>query len=127
LTDILGSKKSVVVMDDSEVVRLAVAGALEDSGYAVRGAADLRELEAALAAGAPDLLVLDVQMPEMFGDDVALVLRQVRSMRVPIILFSGIEEAALAERGRESGADAWVTKGAGVEGLLEKVALLAGR
>jgi CheY-like chemotaxis protein len=113
--------KSVLVMDDSEVVRMAVAAVLEDSGYDVRAVANLAELEAALAASAPDLVILDVQMPEMFGDDVAQVLRRVRNYDLPIVLFADIEDAALAQRGREAGADSWVTKRAGVVALLAKV------
>jgi DNA-binding response OmpR family regulator len=113
--------KSVLVMDDSEVVRMAVAAVLEDSGYAVRGVASLSELETALAAGVPDLLVLDVQMPEMFGDDIAQVLRNVRNFDVAIVLFSDIDDVALAQRGREAGVDSWVTKRAGVGALLAKV------
>jgi DNA-binding response OmpR family regulator len=113
--------KSVLVMDDSEVVRMAVAAVLEDNGYAVRAVANLAELEAALAAGAPDLVVLDVQMPEMYGDDVAQVLRHVRNFDLPIVLFSDIDDAALEQRAREAGVDCWVAKRAGVGELLAKV------
>jgi CheY-like chemotaxis protein len=112
---------SVLVMDDSEVVRMTVTAVLEDSGYEVRAVGSLAELEVALAAGAPDLLVLDVQMPEMFGDDVAQVLRKVRNFDIPIVLFSDIDDAALAQRGREAGVDSWVAKRDGVGALLAKV------
>jgi DNA-binding response OmpR family regulator len=118
--------KSVLVMDDSEIVRMAVAAALDERGFGVRAAANLAELESALAAAAPDLFVLDVQMPEMFGDDVAQVLRHVRSLNVPVILFSDIDEAALEERARFAEVEAWVTKQAGLDALVAKVAELVG-
>ena len=111
----------VVVMDDSEVVLHALKAFLEANGYAVRAAANLTELETVLALGKPDLFVLDVQMPEMFGDDVAQVLRDVRNMKKPVILFSDIEESALAARGQEAGVAAYVTKRAGMGALLAKI------
>lgn len=117
-------KRTIVVMDDSSIVLDATRAVLEANGYAVRAASNLAELETALTAVRPDLLVLDVQMPEMFGDDVAQVLRHVRSLAVPIVLFSDIDEKALADRAREAGVDGCVTKRAGMPALLAKVAQL---
>jgi DNA-binding response OmpR family regulator len=111
----------IIVMDDSEVVLHAAKAFLATKGYEVRVAANLAELEAAIAAGRPDLFVLDVQMPEMFGDDVAQVLREVRSMKVPVILFSDIDPSALDERGREAGVAACVTKRSGMGALVTQI------
>ena len=63
----------------------------------------MRELEHQLLGCRPDLFVLDVQMPEMFGGDVAQVLRDVRAHTAPIVLYSGVETSALAEHAREAG------------------------
>ena len=123
----MGVKGKILVMDDSQVVLRAMEAVLRAVGYDVKAAANLSELEAALDVARPDLFVLDVQMPEMFGDDVAQVLRHVRSMSVPIILFSDIDEKALAERGRDAGADAYVTKRAGLPALLARVEELTSR
>jgi DNA-binding response OmpR family regulator len=117
---------SILVMDDSEIVRMALTAMLEAQGYRVRAAANLSELEAALVEP-PDLFVLDVQMPEMFGDDLAQVLRHVRSMKVPIVLFSDIDDEALAERGRNAGAEAWVAKRAGMDALVAQLVRLGVR
>jgi DNA-binding response OmpR family regulator len=114
----------IVVMDDSEVVLHALRAFLQSRGYAVRPAANLTELEEALGKGRPDLFVLDVHMPEMFGDDVAQVLREVRSMNVPVILFSDIDEAALQQRRREAGVAACVTKRDGMGALLSQIEVL---
>src|SRR5690349_4662692 len=106
--------RRVIVMDDSEVVLHAVKSYLLGKGYDVSAAANLAELEAAIKQGRPNVFVLDVQMPEIFGDDVAQVLREVRSMNVPVILFSDIDEVALARRGRAAGVATCVTKREGM-------------
>jgi CheY-like chemotaxis protein len=121
------TSKRVVVMDDSPVVLLAVRACLDEAGYTTAAAANLAELEVAILDGPPDLFVLDVQMPEMYGDDVAQVLLHVRSLKVPMVLFSDIDDDLLAERGREAGVTAWVSKREGLEALLSKVESLVGK
>jgi DNA-binding response OmpR family regulator len=118
--------KKVLVMDDSELVLDTVKEVLEGSGFAVVTAKDLSQLEERCASGAPDLFVLDVQMPEMFGDDVGQVLRDVRKMKVPIVLFSSMDEARLAERARDGGLDGCVSKSAGLGALVSCVESLLG-
>lgn len=121
------SRGTIVLMDDSEIVLVAAEAILRDRGFEVRGASNLEQLERAIRDVQPSLVVLDVQMPEMFGDDVAQVLRDVRQMSVPIVLFSDLEEPALAERGREAGVQACVPKREGLSGLVEHVERLLRR
>src|SRR5205807_10183832 len=83
--------KMIVVMDDSTLVLDMLRDALEAHGFEVRTAATLKELEQQLVGLRPDLFILDVQMPEMFGDDVAQVLRDVRAHRPPILLHSIVD------------------------------------
>ncbi|HTQ46752.1 MAG TPA: response regulator [Polyangiaceae bacterium] len=118
--------KKVLVMDDSELVLDTVKEALETSGFSVVTAKDLTQLEERCSRGVPDLFVLDVQMPEMFGDDVGQVLRDVRKMKVPIVLFSSMDESTLAERVRDGGLDGCVSKSAGLGALVTCVESLLG-
>ena len=112
--------KTIVVMDDSALVLDAVRMVLEANGFRVRTAATLDELEARIGESAPDLFILDVQMPEMFGEDVAQVLRDVRDFQVPILLYSSVEESALAERARDAGV-MHIPKQAGTDALVARV------
>jgi DNA-binding response OmpR family regulator len=120
------ARKRVLVMDDSQLVLDTVSEVLEQSGFVVMTAENLSQLEQRCAGGPPDLFVLDVQMPEMFGDDVGQVLRDVRNMKVPIVLFSSMDEASLAERARDVGLDAYVSKSAGLGALVKCVESLLG-
>ncbi len=116
--------KTILVMDDSPIVLDTVEAYLAAAGYAVLKAASLAELERHLAEQRPNLFVLDVQMPEVFGDDVGRVLRDVRAFGVPIVLFSGLDEAQLAERAERAELAGYVTKAAGLTKLLETVGRL---
>src|SRR4051812_37560352 len=107
-------------MDDSALILEVVTAALESSGIDARVASNLDELERVRGEGEPDLYVLDVQMPEAFGDDVGQVLRNVRESKAPIVLFSSLDEDALASRAREGGFE-YVSKSAGVGALVARI------
>jgi DNA-binding response OmpR family regulator len=115
------SAHRVILIDDSPLVREMIGGALRDAGIDARVAADLSELDRLIAEGRPDLVLVDVQMPEAFGDDVAMVLRDVRGLGAPIYLFSAIAEAELAERAAAIGIEGYISKRIGVDRIVERV------
>ena len=89
----------VLVVDDDAGVREFVRGNLELEGYTVREAASAAEGLTALEQEPPDLILLDVMMPEVDGWE---MLRQVQERfgvgAIPVIVFSGqVEERAVDE------------------------------
>jgi excisionase family DNA binding protein len=89
----------VLVVDDDPSVRQVVRANLEAEGYAVREAGSADEGLAALEEEPPDLLLLDVMMPEVDGWE---MLRRVQERfgvgAVPVLVFSGtVEERAVAD------------------------------
>jgi excisionase family DNA binding protein len=89
----------VLVVDDDDGVRSVVRANLELEGYAVREAASANEGLAALEEDPPDLILLDVMMPEVDGWE---MLRQIQERfgagAVPVIVFSGqLEEQAVSQ------------------------------
>jgi DNA-binding response OmpR family regulator len=116
--------KTVLILDDSALVRETVRTVLEASGFAVRTAATLDELEAKRADRAVDLYVLDVQMPEAFGDEVGEVLKEVQDVGVPVLLFSSLDDDLLARRASQAGLAGYVSKSAGVPALLARIRAL---
>jgi DNA-binding response OmpR family regulator len=115
------ARKKVLVFDDSPFVLTVTQLALEREGFFVATAADLVAFEKARATLSPDLILVDVQMPEAFGDDVASTLRGARGVRVPILLVSNMEEQELARRAAEAAADGWVSKREGLPELVRRV------
>jgi DNA-binding NarL/FixJ family response regulator len=65
-------------------------------------------------------------VPEAFGDDVGLVLRDVQQVGVPILLFSSLDEKLLARRASEAGLTGYVSKSAGLPALIARVGALLG-
>jgi DNA-binding response OmpR family regulator len=116
--------KTIIVMDDSPLVLEAVEMSLRSAGFAVHTAATLEELEERRASYKADLFVLDVEMPEAFGDDVGQLLREVRNVGVPILLFSNVDEHVLAKRARDAGLSGYVPKAAGLPALVSRVGAL---
>jgi DNA-binding response OmpR family regulator len=116
-----GAPKRIVLIDDSPLILEMVGGALSDAGFEALCARDLAELEGRLAGSSLDLVLVDVQMPEAYGDDVAAVLRAVRGIRAPIYLLSSLDDAELARRATEGEIDGFIPKRLGVEAIVARV------
>jgi excisionase family DNA binding protein len=109
----------VLIVDDDPLLRRAVRASLEAEGYSVREAGNAEEGLAATDDGAPDLILLDVMMPEVDGWE---LLRRVQEKHgvgtIPVIMFSGrIEEGA--QEAATRGAQGFVGKPFDPESLIE--------
>lgn len=113
--------KRILVLDDSPLALELAQTALQREGYEVVTALDLTDFEARRAEAPPDLILVDVQMPEAFGDDVAMTLRGARGVHTPIVLLSSLEDSELARRAAEAEADGWISKRAGIGELVRRV------
>jgi excisionase family DNA binding protein len=110
----------VLVVDDDEQVREVVRVNLELEGYTVREAANAEEGLGAVEDEAPDLILLDVMMPQVDGWE---MLRRVQERHgigsIPVVMFSGQLESTGAEA-MERGADAFVGKPFDLRALIEQ-------
>lgn len=118
--------KRILLMDDSPIFLEVTRAALEAEGYSVVAASNLAELEQARSQGSLDLVLMDVQMPEVFGDDVALTLRHSYGIEVPIYLLSSLDDADLAERVRWAQVEGFISKNRGLGALLGEVRRILG-
>ena len=112
----------VLVIDDSQVLVELTVSALRSAGYEAAGATDLASLDRQLSTGPFDLILVDVKMPEMFGDDVVEFLKQQRGITARLLLYSDIDEEELRRKVASSGADGAISKSTGLEGVLAAVA-----
>jgi CheY-like chemotaxis protein len=115
------SGRRLLLVDDSATVRAAMTARLMDRGYPVRTARSLSETAQILAEFDPEIVVTDVRMPEVEGDELCRRIKAQMMRVVPVILYSGLPELELAERARLSNADAYVCKIRGVDGLIERM------
>ena len=116
------SKKSILVIEDTKSVRQIVAAMLLEEGYEVITAIDGRDgLEMAKREN-PDLIVLDVMLPEMDGYEVCCRLKFDEDYEhIPIILLTARRKAADREKAAQTSADAYMTKPFEREDLLNEV------
>ena len=99
---------SLLFIEDDDQIRLALRLALEDEGYEVREAATGREGLRMFEDDEPDLVLLDLRLPDISGFEVC---RQLRANSiVPIIIVTAQTDTYDMVAGLEAGADDYVTK-----------------
>src|SRR6185503_655760 len=100
----------------------------EAVGYRVSCASDLAELARVRDEAPTDLalVLMDVQMPEVFGDDVALTLRHSYGISVPIYLLSSLEDGDLADRVKWAEIDGFISKNRGTDAVVQEVQRIVG-
>jgi two-component system OmpR family response regulator len=99
---------SILVVDDDPHIREIVCFALGKAGMAARAAEDGAAALKLAGEAAPDIIVLDINMPEMDGLELCRTLR--RDSEVPILFLSSRDDEIDRVLGLELGADDYVTK-----------------
>jgi two-component system, OmpR family, response regulator len=123
VSDANSPKPLVLAVDDEEHITELVALALGYNGFDVERAATGREALAAVEKRRPDLIVLDVMLPDLDGFEVARRLRQHEGAgtRVPVIFLTARDATADKVEGLRLGVDDYVTKPFSIEELIERV------
>lgn len=118
--------KTILIVDDSSSLRTVVRIALTRSGYEVLEAADgMQALKALDSAPKVNLIVSDVNMPNM--DGIAFVSRVKQHPRhkfIPVVMLTTEAEKEKMEQGRQAGAKAWIVKPFNPPQLLDAVSKL---
>jgi DNA-binding response OmpR family regulator len=117
--------RRVLLIDDDPVTRELVSGMLERVGLRVREAGDGRAGLREMYARAPDLVILDVEMPELDGWQTLERIREVSD--VPVLMLTAREAELERVRGLRGGADDYVVKPFGHQELLARVQALLRR
>lgn len=106
----MASQRSLcaLVVDDEPMIRQAVAALLESEGYRVLQAESGRQALGLFAAGGVSLVVLDLMLPDLSGEDVCRAIR--RNSRVPVIMLTAKAEEADLLDGLAIGADDYIVK-----------------
>jgi len=104
------AKKILAVDDERHIVRLVQIN-LQKEGYDVTTASNGREALEKVAENKPDLIVMDVMMPEMDGFEALKRLKEnPETAEVPVIMLTAKAQDADVFRGWQSGADLYLTK-----------------
>ena len=112
----------ILVVDDSETVRKLLTLTLKMKGYQTVTAGDGMEALERLAVGSVDLVITDLNMPEMDGYElVSTIRRQGPNKDIPVIMLSTEGEEEDRRRGLDAGVDLYLTKPASPQQLLSSV------
>ncbi|MBO0810971.1 MAG: response regulator transcription factor [Microlunatus sp.] len=101
-------QRNILLIEDDARVRRALRLALEDEGYRVAEASDGADGLSRLYSCPPDVVLLDLMLPDMDGFGVCRDMR--RQSRVPIIIVTARTDSHDVVAGLEAGADDYVTK-----------------
>ena len=119
------SQQTVLLVEDEEVVREVLEEALGEIGHRVLSARDgldglrvFSEHQAEI-----DLVLLDMNMPELNGDEVFRLIRA-RVPDLPVLLSSGYDEASTAQRHAQSPRVGFIRKPYGIEELAQRIRAL---
>ena len=111
--------RTILVVDDEPTLRETLAEALAADGLSVITAADGREALERFRAEPPDLVLLDLMLPQLSGIEVCRILR--RESSVPIIMLTAKDSEIDKVVGLELGADDYVTKPFSLRELLARI------
>ena len=117
--------RTILVVDDEPTILDTLAYNLERDGFAVVTAADGAQALTAFRRDAPDLIILDLMLPELSGTEVCRIIR--RESQVPILMLTARDSEIDKVVGLELGADDYVTKPFSLPELLARVRALLRR
>ncbi len=114
--------RTILIVEDETTVRETLAEALEAEGFRVITAADGREALEEFRAEHPDLVLLDLMLPELSGIEVCRIIRA--ESGVPIVMLTARDSELDKVVGLELGADDYVTKPFSLRELTARVRAL---
>jgi CheY-like chemotaxis protein len=114
---------SILIVDDRASNRELLRTTLEHAGYEVREAADGMIALAMMRQSAPDLVIMDIQMPKLDGYGVLAQMRQDPAIAdIPVLALTAYAMEGDSERGAAAGFQAYITKPVALRHLLKFVA-----
>ena len=121
------TRRNILIVEDEEALSRMMQWQLAAAGYDVHGATHGHQALAYAAEHRPDLVILDLRLPDMDGYDVCRQLRKLyQPWTAPILMLTAMDKPMDQLRGFAYGADAYMTKPYEETDLLRTIALLFG-
>ena len=119
-----GKKKTVLVVDDSVVIRKMVEIALENEQFNIMSVANGKDALKYLDDNDPDIIILDIMLPDVNGLDVLKAVKA--SKQIPVVMLSAKDTPRETSKAKELGADDFIPKPFKDEELVGKIKELVG-
>jgi len=113
------ARRRILLVEDEESLAGSIRYSLEQEGFTVTVAVDGRKAIERFRSDDPDLVILDLMLPELSGLDVCRLIRQ--ESTVPIVMVTAKDSEADKVAGLELGADDYVTKPFSIRELVSRV------
>jgi twitching motility two-component system response regulator PilG len=103
--------KKILLVEDQESLLKLESILLTSRGFEVRGVSDGQAALAAIEEDIPDLMLLDIMLPDLDGFEICRMLKEKeRTRKIPIIMVTARKSRMDVQRSKEAGADAYITK-----------------
>jgi CheY-like chemotaxis protein len=118
----------LLLIDDSEITLELMQERLRQGGFDVRIALSLGEVRSIIRGWSPNVIVADVSMPDMRGDDLCARLKAAFATRDAIVMLcSSMPEQRLCGIAEAAGADGFVSKGLGLDHFVSSIEAMCRR
>lgn len=115
-------QKNILVVDDDDVMRSALKRVLENNGYAVKLAEDGVQLSIILETMEPDLILLDVNLPWVDGNELCHLIRSHQFLHTtPVVMVSAHKSEEDIQKGIASGALDFIPKPFDIDHLISVI------
>ena len=120
-------RKAILVVDDEETILFMTRTHLKAAGYEVLTASSGKEALKQLETTDPDLILLDIMMPDMNGFALCReIRRRPATTKTPVLMVSALKSETDTQAAKECGADGYLVKPAKREDLLKTIRKFVG-
>jgi two-component system chemotaxis response regulator CheY len=114
--------RTILIVDDSSSMRQLVTFALKDAGYDVISAVDGKDALSKMDGAKVDMVVTDLNMPNMDGIELIKQLRGIPASKfTPVVMLTTESQGAKKQEGRAAGASGWIVKPFNPETLISVI------
>ena len=126
--EMMADIKKILIIDDSPTVRMVMGSSLESKGYLIISEQTAEKGLMALVEHKPDLILLDLMLPDRSGLDVLKAIKENEETKhIPVIILTGKDSGEEVIKGKQLGADDYCVKLNTTPRIMqEKVAKLIG-
>jgi putative two-component system response regulator len=115
------SKKKILIIDDSNTALVLMEYALKEAGYVSLVASSVKEATKLIEQNSPDLILLDLSMPEISGYDFLKRKSELKIDHIPIIIVSAYDSVETIELTRKLGAVDFIAKPIRLDAMMDKI------
>ena len=121
LFHIMGKKKTILIIDDSNTTLILLEWSLKNEGYKTLIARSVEEARTIISKTKPDLILLDLFMPDISGYDFLTMKPELNIQDVPVIVVSAYDSSDSVHQIQNLGATEFISKPFTIQNIIDSV------